>query len=228
MAQPSHPADQAKRTRGRRAGIDLPAILAAAREISARDITVQAVADRLGVDRAAVHHHVKNRQRLLELMAADAFEEQFAVVELSPDMNWRQACRTYAYGFTASLMATGVLAEHFRFENAIVLELLTPNEALLTTLLAAGFDDETAVRALVLLTDLCITLARDRVLTAGGREHPRSLALRNAFESESADRFGNIARISALGLNIDDAGQLDFAIDTFVEGLAARTAIPRQ
>lgn len=56
-----------RRRQGVKAGLDLSKILSAASSIPVEDLTMQAVADRLGVDRKAVNHHVSDRETLIRL-----------------------------------------------------------------------------------------------------------------------------------------------------------------
>lgn len=66
-----------RRSRGVRAGLDRRQIIDAARTLDPGAVTMQAVADVLGVDRKAVNHHVSDRETLLGLVAVDAFSEHF-------------------------------------------------------------------------------------------------------------------------------------------------------
>src|ERR1700759_3393894 len=85
-----------RRTRGERAGLDIKTIIEAARTLEPEAITMQAVADPLGVDRSALNYYVTGRNALLELVAADAFSTHASQIEVPSDDGWQAACRAYA------------------------------------------------------------------------------------------------------------------------------------
>src|SRR5262245_12762883 len=103
-----------RRGRGARAGLTTARIVEAARGMDAETITVKAVADRLGVDRAAVHHHVNDLRTLRELAALDAFAGNFPPVILAPDTNWRDACRALAMSIYQAVLASEGLGVYVR------------------------------------------------------------------------------------------------------------------
>jgi AcrR family transcriptional regulator len=216
--------DQARRSRGKRAGLDLARIVEAARSLDPGTLTMQAVADELGVDRKAVNHHVTDRDSLLELVALDSFTASFSALPITGE--WREACRTYARGFTDSVIAIGVLAGHLRLgpsHGALATRFLAPTEAVLAKLIGAGLDDETAVRSLALLTNICLGYARDAIAFRNG-ERPRPSQLRHALHETDARAFENLARIAASPIDTYDDRQLDLSIEVFLRGTEALLA----
>jgi AcrR family transcriptional regulator len=222
--------DQARRSRGKRAGLDLARIVEAARSLDPGTLTMQAVADELGVDRKAVNHHVTDRDSLLELVALDSFTAGFAALPITGQ--WQEACRAYARGFTDSVIAIGVLAGHLRLgpaqgakgakgakgaQGALATRFLAPTEAVLAKLIEAGLDDETAVRSLALLTNICLGYARDAIAFRNG-ERPRPSQLRSALHETDAGAFTNLARIAASPIDTYDERQLDLSIEVFLRG----------
>jgi AcrR family transcriptional regulator len=185
---------------------------------------MQAVADRLGVDRKALNHHVGNRENLLRLVALDAFSATFSAVEIATRSRWADACRTYAAGLADSLIATGGLVEYLPLADPAVTRFLDPTEALLAKLVKAGFDQATAQRALVLLTAICTAFARDVLQAAQEAERPRPRILRTALQARDAARYENLARISANPVDTYDRAQLEFSVDVFVRGAEALLA----
>jgi len=185
---------------------------------------MQAVADRLGVDRKALNHHVGDRENLLRLVALDLFSANFSAVEIAAQSRWEDACRTYAAGLADSLIATGGLVEHLPLEDPVITRFLEPTEALLATLAGAGFGQAAAQRCLVLLTAISTAFARD-VLRAGQEaERPRPRILREALRGRDPAEYENLARISAAPVDTYDRAQLEFGIDVFVHGTQALIA----
>src|SRR5271168_335957 len=72
----------APRTRGRPARISRERIIAAARTIAPEALTMQKVADVLGVDPKALNYHVRDRDGLRELVAVDVFESELRRVKI--------------------------------------------------------------------------------------------------------------------------------------------------
>jgi TetR/AcrR family transcriptional regulator, tetracycline repressor protein len=212
---------RAGRARGSRAGLDLDRIVAAARSLGPDEVTMQAVADRLGVDRKAVNHHVGDRENLLRMVALDTFSVNFSAVEIAARSRWEDACRTYAAGLVDSLIATGGLLNHLPLEDPLVTRFLDPTEALLATWVQAGLDIGTAQRSIVLLTAICTAFARDVLRAAQEAERPRVRILRTVLSGRDTGQYENLARISADPVDTYDQAQLDFSIDVFIRGAQA-------
>ncbi len=210
-----------RRTRGKRAGLDLARIVQAARSLDPDALTMQAVADELGVDRKALNHHVTDREILLELVALDAFSANFTAVHIAANSQWQEACRTFARGFTDSLIAIGDLVNHFPVDTSLVARFMEPTEAVVEKLLEVGFDDETAVRSLVLLTNICMAYARDSIMRSHIGERPRPLFLRRALSEATPQEFANLARIATSSIDTYDTKQLELSIEVFLRGTEA-------
>ena len=206
---------------GESAGLDIRQIVEAAKSLGAPAPTMQAVADTLQVDRKALNHHVKDRQTLLELIALDAFGGGFSSVDVSGADTWEEACRAYALSFTDGLLAAGGLVEHLWFGDSLMAWFLEPTESLFQHFTKAGFDDESAVRLVTMLSTLCLGHARDVVHASKRAERPRPGALRSVLGAVDRTGFENLERISALGVDTYGRRQLDYAIDVFLDGAAA-------
>jgi TetR/AcrR family transcriptional regulator, tetracycline repressor protein len=209
------------RGRGESAGIDLTRIVKAARGMQPHQITMQAVADALGVDRKALSHHVRDWETLLAVVAFDAFAEQFSRVHVGPADDWQQATRNYARAYVDSLTATGPLVEHFNLSDSFAVGIFQPSEKFTAILISSGFDDEAAARALALLSTICLGHVRDSVMASRFGEHPRSILLRRALERSGPHQFENLARIAASRLDLYNDVQFNISIEVFLRGVAA-------
>ncbi|MGW6117942.1 TetR/AcrR family transcriptional regulator C-terminal domain-containing protein [Nocardia sp. NPDC055165] len=212
---------RARRAVGVRAGLNLPRILEAARSLDPDLVTMQAVADALGVDRKALNHHVSDRDTLLALVAMDAFSGTFSAVRIAEHARWQDACRAYARGFTNSVLAAGSLIEHLQLGDPYVTSVLEPSEAVLEKMVAAGFDDEAAMRSLSLLTNICLAHARDLVLASRSGVAPRPTILRKALEERDPSEFETLTRIAGLSVTTYDDAQFDLGVETFILGTEA-------
>jgi AcrR family transcriptional regulator len=210
-----------RRPRGVRAGLDRDQIIAAAKTLDPAAVTMQAVAGVLGVDRKAVNHHVSDRETLLGLVAMDAFAESFSEVRLATRSHWHEACRIYAMGFAEAVIAIGPLADHLQLGNPFVTTMLEASEVIVRKLIEAGADDETALRGLVLLTNICLAHARDVIAIATTDVPPRPELLRRAMSGHSPE-IPLLARIAELKVDTYDKAQLELSIDVFIAGFSRR------
>ena len=209
-----------RRPVGRRAGLDLRRIIEAARSLDPDTLTVQAVADKLGVDRKAVRHHATDRETLLRLAALDAFAEISSDIGIPASSSWQEACRLYALGFADNVIATDALAEHLRLDNSLIVKLGGPTEVLAKKLTTAGFDDESALRALALLTNICMAYAQDVVFVSRSGERPRRLMARESLSGHKRE-FETFARLVDLSIDTYDRKQLEMSVEIFVHGIEA-------
>jgi AcrR family transcriptional regulator len=175
---------------------------------------MQAVADHLGVDRKALHYHIKGRDGLLELVALDLFATHFAEVELPGD-DWRAACRTFSVRMAAALVETGELINYFSLDSGT----LHVIEKLLDLLRQAGFADEFSKRVLVTLTTLAMGNARDRVLASREGGHPRHSEWRRETGAATGDELPTFVGLGGSDLDVDDEEQLRTSVDILVLGM---------
>jgi TetR/AcrR family transcriptional regulator, tetracycline repressor protein len=124
------PSPKGARRPGKRAGLDVDQIVAAARTLPLEDLSMQALADALTVDRKALHYHVKDRQSLFELVARDAFSQRLAQSGVADVGNWKDAARNYARSLAASAAALAELVDYLWFSDVMTDLPLEPVEAL--------------------------------------------------------------------------------------------------
>jgi len=211
-------AEPQKRGRGKRAGLDLAQIVEAARALAPAALTMQAVADELGVDRKALNYYVTDRESLLKLVAMDVFSVSFATVNIDAESSWQDACRTYGRGLADSIIETGVITAHFRFGTSLAKNFMPPAEALLGKLIAAGLDDEVATRALALLSNISMGYASDAIAAARTSEYPLALRMQQAFKETQAQPLQHLERITASAIRTYNREQLELSIDIFIRG----------
>ncbi len=223
-------------SRGRKRGgplrINRDKIVEAARTLDPQTLTMQAVADELGVDRKALNYHVTDREGLLRLIAADvfegtcaeAFQTYFDARGVAPDDDWRAAVRTWAVTVRDSLVATGIVSNYFPL-GADSVRVLEPAEFVLQQLLRAGFDLPTAGRALTGATRLAMGVGRDVLLAAQSGEHPQVPEVRRLLEeggdATPLEAFRGLAELE-INSPRDIETQFEFELDVFVTGLQSR------
>lgn len=211
----------APRPRGRPARIDRAQIVAAARAVPARDLTMQAVADALGVSRKALHYYVGDRQGLLSLVVADRFDGELGRVELPADGGWRAVLRSYATAFRDGLIEVGVAVDHTPLRGEGATAALALAEQVLAVMLAAGFTPDDARRGLTALANVAQSAAQNTIRATGG-QHDYGAETLAALHDTDAD-------YPALRRTLDtapsaDHDQFDFEVELVLAGLATRVA----
>ncbi|MFE4834579.1 TetR/AcrR family transcriptional regulator C-terminal domain-containing protein [Arthrobacter sp. NPDC056691] len=217
------------RRQGERAGLDVDRIVEAASALDPSEITMRRVAARLGVDHKALNHHVADRETLMGLLAWRAFAAHFDA-DAPASADWKSACVDYAEAVVDAAVAVGPLIDHLSLRGAPLTGFVLRTEHFVGTLVAAGFTDEQALRATVILTNLCIAHARDVVTARTLATHPRSDVVRAAF-AQSADSspdedFPNLTRILDAQIDTYSHGQFTFALAVIVNGLALIAGVP--
>lgn len=142
-----------KRSKGRPARISRERILQAARTIETEKISMQAIAVELGVDPTTLNYHIGGRQNLLKLAALDrieAFVDSGAFANEHDD--WMNSAIQYAWVLRDAIAALGVLAEHVTSTVDVLLPVLEPIDRLVGQMCEAGFDEDEAVRGVVMLS----------------------------------------------------------------------------
>ncbi|WP_030438000.1 TetR/AcrR family transcriptional regulator C-terminal domain-containing protein [Actinoplanes subtropicus] len=211
------------RRRGRPPRIDRARIVAVARTMDPSTLTMQAVAERLGVDRKALNYHVTDRDGLLELVAREALSDELAGFEPPAGASWPEVLRAFARQTRAGMVRTGAHFDHVRLPLGTGVRAMEPAEHLLRTLLDAGFEPSVAGRALSMLAELMYASARDAILIHRLGEHPQITELnRMLAEADPAD-LPAIRRLRESGEGMDDE-QFEFDLDVLIAGLEARLA----
>ncbi|SHN39516.1 TetR/AcrR family transcriptional regulator C-terminal domain-containing protein [Cryptosporangium aurantiacum] len=209
----------ARRRAGSRAGLDRERILMAARGMDPDSLTMQAVADRLGVDRKALHYHVSDRAGLLRLVAADRFETHFLAAAADLAGEWREALVSYAKAIRTGLIAMGTLVDFFRFDPAPDYPSFAPVETLLRRMIDAGFSARQAGRALILVTGVAMMSARDEVLQATDEGHPQLPELRRALGTDATTSYPTLRALAQEESGLYDDGQFEFDLRVLIRGL---------
>ncbi|WP_109524075.1 MULTISPECIES: TetR family transcriptional regulator [Nocardia] len=209
--------DAGPRRRGRPRQLSLERIASAARKVAPEALTMQAVADELGVDPKALNYHVGDREGLRELVALDIFETELARVALPVDREWREVVRSYAVALRDAVVQVGVLASSVRLSGARGLGTLAPVERVLEALVGAGFDIHDARIALTLITETSFSSGMHAVLLAQHRVHPDVPGVLSALETVDERELPVLREVIADQEADDD--QLDFKMTVILDGL---------
>ncbi|AMD53756.1 TetR family transcriptional regulator [Mycolicibacterium fortuitum subsp. fortuitum DSM 46621 = ATCC 6841 = JCM 6387] len=200
--------------------MDQQQIIAAARAMPPGELTMQAVADALGVDRTTLHYYVGDRDGLLELVVADLFETELRSIRLPEGASWQEILRAYGSAIRQGVLKLGVTATSFRLSGTGGAASLALAEQVLRALTTAGFGTDDAGRALTLVSGLAMSAAHDVLGSAGSRlRHQTPEVVRALKELPSSDfplLSGVVAERAAVTTATDD---FDFNLDIVVAGL---------
>lgn len=213
----AQPDDQgAPRRRGRPRRISREQIVEAARTIAPAELTMQAVADALGVDRTALHYYVGDRDGLLELVVADLFDAELRTVELPEHADWREVLRAYASAVRDGVLRCGATATNFRIRGIGGAAGLTLAERVLAVLTEAGFGVDHAGRILTFVAGIGMSAAHDALGSAESRLRHQTPEVARALKDLPAQDFPLLTAVVADRPGADD---FDFNLGVVIAGL---------
>ncbi|WP_326544836.1 TetR/AcrR family transcriptional regulator C-terminal domain-containing protein [Mycolicibacterium sp. ND9-15] len=209
------------RTRGRPPRISRDQIVAAARDVASADLTMQAVADALGVSRKALHYYVGDREGLLTLVISDLFERGLTSVELPVDEDWRAVVRAYAVAFRDGLIQVGAATDFSRLRGIGAAAALALADRVLDALLTAGFSPDTARQALTAASNIAQSAAHSSVAQTAAGVHRHRAETSAALEHEPQETYPALRRVlaSARSQRHDAEHQFDFELDALIGAL---------
>jgi AcrR family transcriptional regulator len=207
-----------RRRRGRPRRIDRDQIVAAARQIAPEALTMQAVADALGVDRTALHYYVGDRDGLLELVVADLFDAELRAIDLPVDAVWQDVLRAYARAIHEGVLKYGATRMNFRISGAGGAESLALTERVLVALTEGGFGIDDAGRILTLVSGLAMSAAHDVLGTADSRLHHQMPEVARALKGFADNNFPLLGAVVARRAEAS-ATDFDFNLGVVIAGL---------
>jgi TetR/AcrR family tetracycline transcriptional repressor len=208
-----------RRTRGRPAKISREQIVAAARSVASRHLTMQAVADSLGVSRKALHYYVGDRQGLLSLVVADRFESELGRIELPAHDDWQSVLRSYTRAFRDGLIQVGIAVDHTPLRGAGAAAALSLAEHVIAVLLNAGFGPDDARRGLTALANIAQSSAQTVAQTSTS-QHDLGAEMVAALGKSGPDQYPSLRRALA-GRTPSAADQFEFELNLAIGGLEA-------
>ena len=216
------------RTRGRPPRINRDQIVDAARSVAASDLTMQAVANALGVSRKALHYYVGDRAGLLTLMVLDQFERELAPVELPAGDDWRATLRAYAVAYRDGLIRVGIgsrgadhATDFTQLRGLSTSAALALADRVLQALLSAGLDPDSARHGLTAASNIAQSAAQTVVAQTASGEHRHRADTTEALLREPDDTYPALRRVlaSAQPTGRDAETQFEFELDAVIAGL---------
>ncbi|MHC9296925.1 TetR/AcrR family transcriptional regulator C-terminal domain-containing protein [Mycobacterium sp. LTG2003] len=207
-----------RRRRGRPRRIDRDQILEAARSIAPEDLTMQAVADVLGVDRTALHYYVGDRDGLLELVVADLFDTELREIELPDDTPWQDVLRAYGKAIRHGVLKYGATGTNFRISGIGGAASLGLAERVLRALSVAGFDVDDSGRILTLVSGIAMSAAHDVLGAADSRLRHQTPEVARALKDLAESDFPLLGAVVA-GRSAPGADDFEFNLGIVIAGL---------
>jgi AcrR family transcriptional regulator len=211
------------RRRGRPPRITREQIVQAAREAGDQP-SMADVARALDVAPGALYHHVRDRDELLELVAAQVLEET-AFDDWTPAAGapWQEFVRAYATAFRAALLANPGALRYVRLTTAATAGRLEQMDRFVGVLRAAGFALHDAARALQFVNLLVCGEAWERALAEREGDRPQLVEFDRAVAQRAA-ALTNLVPLAEPAGRPDADSQFAFALDCLIAGLALRSA----
>lgn len=180
-----------KRPRGRPARIDRDRIIATARTFDPTTLTMQALAEKMSVDRKTLHYWVDNRASLLRMVAADVFRDAEAASNLPTQGDWREVVTSFAQITRDAVIAAGAWATYLGFETEEDLAAVRPAEAAVVALVDAGLTEMDAGDVVRHVSAIAFTSAR----TPGPRDSPGGFPLNSISEQPQEGQYALLQRL---------------------------------
>lgn len=201
------------------------AILSAARSLPLDELTMQSVADRLGVGRKSLYYHVNDRAALLRLVVADRFQDRISDVDLSSNDDWRIILHAYAYALRETLVEVGTAAAYFELSGMDAPAALEAFECVLQTMVHAGFDLHTAGRAATFACDIAVTSARYITAEDSTDSQPQNLEVLRVIQGMPASYLPALRQVIATRESErTTSGAFDFEFEVLLAWLTQRLA----
>jgi TetR/AcrR family transcriptional regulator, tetracycline repressor protein len=207
-----------RRGPGRPPRISREQIVAAARSVPREKLSMQAIADALGVDRKAVNYYVGDKEGLLNLVVADLFESELANVDL-PNADWQTVLRAWAHAFRDGVVQVGIPGTYVQLHGMAGTTAMKLTERVLGSLFDAGFNEILARRGLTVISNVAMTRAHIDLLKARHGIYPQEAELTDVLAQTSLEQFPKIRRILASLENETADDEFKFEIDVAIAGL---------
>jgi AcrR family transcriptional regulator len=148
---------------GRPALIDRASIARAARDVGLEDLTMRAVAERLGVSVASLYYHVRDRDDLVQMVAEDSAAR--IAFPVDHGQHWAQWLAEWANQAHRALVADPGLLEQFLNGSLGLDPMLSHLDAALGFLHRQGFSPSEALAAYSLVSNYVLGAAVAEVRT---------------------------------------------------------------
>lgn len=212
-----------RRRRGRPPRVSRDSIIEAARGLSIDHLSMQAVADRLGVDRSTINYHFADKDELFSVVAAVTLGSELEDWVAPDSADWRDWVVDYARRVHRALTRHAAVSVFVRMPLGSATASLAPVEGMIEKLSQAGFDDETVAHAVAYISEVVHATAQNEILVARGG-HPQGPELARYLADQPAGVAPGLRRLVAMD-PLGHADHFEFALRALIAGLEAQ--LPR-
>lgn len=191
-------------------------------EVGLEDLSLRRIARELGVQAPALYWHFRNKQALLDEMAATVLADTWpTLLPAAATLPWQGWLRAYALGLRQLLLAYRDGARMFSGTYLTEPALFAPMEQALATLTAYGFRPAEAVPILNTLYAYAVgfTIEEQAVFPSPGQRDPRYEPAARA-ERVDAARFPLVHATGAMVLT-DYPARYAAGVELIIAGVAA-------
>lgn len=217
MVEDSARMEAPRRGRGRPARVSRASIIDAARGLPLAELSMQAVADRLGVDRTTINYHFADREELFATVASAMLSSELADFTPPESADWRDWVRSYAQNIHDALIRHSSIVLYVKLPLGSDAAALAPGEAIISKLLAAGFDEDAVAHAVAFISEVVHATAQNEILVSQGG-HPQGEELVRFLEGQPDDAVPGLRRLIELN-PLGRTAHFDFAIRMVIAGL---------
>lgn len=178
---------------------------------------MQAVADRLGVDRTTINYHFADRDALFATVASATLSSELAAYTPPASEDWRDWVRSYARNIHDALIRHSSIVLYVKLPIGSDAAALAPGEAIISKLLDAGLDEDAVGHAVAYISEVVHATAQNEILVSQGG-HPQGEELIRFLEDQPADAVPGLRRLIELN-PLGREAHFDFAIRMVIAGL---------
>ena len=211
---------QLKRKVGRPSQLSLVQILAAASKVGLTNLTLQAVADVLGVTPPALYNHIEGREDLISKFVADVMDK-FPVPAYQGE-GWANWAAGYAASLLAMYEAVPGLADYTIRRTSTVTSVLDRHEMSIMAAKESGFSDLEALYATRAIIEFVAGwVARKERRDALERElkvHPDE-EFRNYVIQKGRDEYPHLKGALKAATSLNLSHRFEFTLRALIGGL---------
>jgi TetR/AcrR family tetracycline transcriptional repressor len=194
--------------------------VAAARALGAQNLTMQAVADALGVSDAALYHHFRNREALISAMVdATVVEAPFPE---DRGQDWRTWMADFAESMRRVLVAHPGSAGFAASSGPTSPEQVRLVARAIGVLTRSGFDEYEAAMIYSLVTNYVVSSVQIEERRARARMEQRDIASRfaEALDRMGEEELGALRKVSEAWTRASDDDRFRFGLNAILNGIA--------
>jgi TetR/AcrR family transcriptional regulator, tetracycline repressor protein len=213
----------APRGRGRPRRVSRESIIDAARAMVPELLSMQSVADQLGVDRSTINYHFADREELFAVVAASAFGAEMAQYRAPESDRWQEWVAHYSRAVHAALLRHPEFAGYVRLASGTDSAAFAAVEGLISKLASAGFGERDVVQSVAYISEVVHAAARNEILARSGG-HPQGAELEQFLSLQPEESVPGLRRLLELD-PYEYEEHFEFAVRMIVAGLES---LPRR